>query len=145
MPPLTHRTKIGALVLATALAFPLASAAGTGAGRPVAGSGLLQQLWLAIAGLVTPDDGCQWDPSGRCGVGAATTGALVTPDDGCQWDPDGRCRVGTPTAASIVTPHSGCQWDPNGRCGVGAATVGPVVTPDSGCQWDPSGGCLPGH
>ena len=123
MPPLTLRRNIAALALAAALALPWAAAAAPQAPHPPTASGLVQQLWTALAAF--------W-------------GAGATLDDGCKWDPDGRCRPESALPQFVITSDDGCKWDPNGRCLPESAVRHPIITPDSGCKMDPSGGCLPG-
>ncbi len=96
MTRLALRLRITGLVLATALAVPCALAAAPAPQHPKAG--LLQQLWTALAGFwgtgVTPDSGCQMDPSGGCTKSGAMPAPTITPDDGCKMDPSGGCLPG---------------------------------------------------
>jgi hypothetical protein len=77
---------------------------------PLGSSTLSQQLWeLAASFFAAPaavDEGCGWDPSGRCQSSPQPQG-----DAGCGWDPDGRCQ-----AAVEPQADAGCGWDPSGVC-----------------------------
>lgn len=99
MPPLTLRRKTAIFALAVALALPWAAAAAPQTRHQPVSSGFLHQLWATLSSFwstgVTPDSGCQWDPSGRCRAGSAAPAPALTPDSGCQMDPDGRCRPGS--------------------------------------------------
>lgn len=124
MPPLTLRRNIAALALAAALALPWAAAAAPQPPHPPTASGLVQQLWTALAAF--------W-------------GAGATLDSGCKWDhPNGRCLLESAVPQFVITSDDGCKMDPSGHCRPESAVWQPVITPDSGCKWDPSGGCLPG-
>jgi hypothetical protein len=122
---LSLRQRITVLALLAALAVPWTSAAAPRVGQRPAGPGLLQQLWTALTGF--------WD-----------AGANL--DDGCRWDPDGRCRAQSGSTGPILTTQEdGCRMDPNGgHCIAGSISTEPTVTPDDGCRWDPNGHCLPG-
>ncbi|HEX3526991.1 MAG TPA: hypothetical protein VH988_07985 [Thermoanaerobaculia bacterium] len=99
MPPLTSRRKTAILALAVALALPWTAAAAPQARHQPASAGVLQQLWATLTSFwstgVTPDDGCQMDPSGRCRPGSAAPAPAITPDDGCRMDPSGGCLPGS--------------------------------------------------
>ncbi len=123
MPRFTFRLRLTALVLAAALAVPCAAAASPKSGRQPAGPGLWGQVWLVLTSF--------W-------------GTGVTPDDGCRWDPDGRCITGSAAPVPKIILKDGCHWDQDGACAKGSAVPAPAVTRDDGCHMDPSGGCLPG-
>ncbi|HEX3525804.1 MAG TPA: hypothetical protein VH988_01950 [Thermoanaerobaculia bacterium] len=112
------------ILLAAALAATL---------TPTVGSTFLDPFWSFFSSLwggqATLDEGCGFDPSGRC-----HTAAQIQPDEGCGFDPDGRCQ-----AASQIQPDAGCGFDPDGRCHAAAQ-----IQPDAGCGFDPSGRCQPG-
>jgi len=76
----------------------LALAGSLAAGRPV----FLEPLWSLLTSIwsASPDEGCIFDPNGRCRLAPQT-------DAGCIFDPDGRCRPAPQTDA-------GCIFDPNG-------------------------------
>lgn len=58
---------------------------------------LLSPLW---SGSEDTDEGCIWDPNGRCQPVPQT-------DGGCGLDPYGRCLPAPQT-------DEGCIWDPYG-------------------------------
>jgi hypothetical protein len=68
------RRNIATLALAAALAFPWTAAAAPQARHQPAASGLVQQLWTALAAFwsagVTLDSGCSMDPNGGCVTGS---------------------------------------------------------------------------
>jgi hypothetical protein len=98
MPRSTFRLRFTALVLAAALAIPCAAAASPNPGRQPAGSGLLGQIWIVLTSFwgtgVTPDDGCHWDPDGRCITGSVAPVPTIILKDGCHMDPNGGCLPG---------------------------------------------------
>jgi hypothetical protein len=73
------------ILLATALAAALA---------PTAGSTFLDPLWSFVSSLwggqAARDEGCGFDPSGRC-----LAAPQAQPDEGCGMDPSGRCQPGS--------------------------------------------------
>jgi len=119
MPPRTLRRNIAILALVTALSVPWTAAAAPQARLQPAASGLLQQIWTALAGFwgtgVTLGSGCKMDPNGGCLPGSAAPAQAITPDSGCSMDPDGGCLPRN-AAPAQATPDSGCKWDPDGVC-----------------------------
>jgi len=108
-----------ALLVATALAFPLAppaAAAPVSRAVPVGRApapGLWQQAWGWLVSLWGEAGGCV-DPNGRCGSAQAGTGNPAADAGGCV-DPDGRsCKAAA--WAKVWAEEGGCV-DPNGRCG----------------------------
>lgn len=77
-------------------------------------SALLSRLWGAVS-AVWGEEGCIYDPNGRCREGQAVAanpgGRQVTANAGCEYDPDGRCRSG-----AAVEREAGCDIDGNGGC-----------------------------
>jgi hypothetical protein len=68
---------------------------------------LLDPLWSLFSTL---DEGCGWDPYGRCNASPQ-----LQADEGCGMDPYGRCN-GSPQPQ----PDAGCGWDPYGLCQPGS-------------------------
>ena len=86
-----HRTS-----LALALAASILTSAPT----------LFDPLWNLLSSLGSPaatDEGCGWDPWGRC-----LPASQSASDNGCGADPWGRCPAPQPAA------DAGCGWDPWG-------------------------------
>ncbi|HEY2738417.1 MAG TPA: hypothetical protein VGK45_08430 [Thermoanaerobaculia bacterium] len=73
------------ILLAATLAAALAS---------TVGSTFLDPFWSFVSSLwggqAAPDEGCGFDPSGRCHAAVQ-----VQPDAGCGMDPSGRCQPGS--------------------------------------------------
>lgn len=66
----------------------------------------VEQLWTSLSALwngSTAEEGCGWDPSGRCRPDQDTL------DAGCGMDPSGRCGE-----TSQAAPDAGCGMDPDG-------------------------------
>ena len=114
------RRKIVLLLVAVLLIAPWASAAPRpGSVHPASLSGelgipdFLNQVWKLFAGAWTKE-GCNIDPSGRCGSTPVAPSPLPT-KEGCHIDPSGRC-VSAPVAPSLLPTKTGCHIDPSGQC-----------------------------
>lgn len=104
------------LLIAALLIAPWASATPRhGDAHPASFSGeigipdFLSRAWSLLAGAWTKE-GCQIDPSGRCGLAPLPVNKV---DTGCHIDPDGRCRS---VPAPVNSLDTGCHIDPNGSC-----------------------------
>jgi len=117
MPTLSFRHKTAVLLLAAALAFPLAASAGPRSPRAleISASTLLDLVGRAWSFLTGSRDkeGCFIDPSGRC-VPTKPQPTIQT-DSGCYIDPSGRCVPIKPQPT--IQTDSGCHIDPSGGCG----------------------------
>jgi hypothetical protein len=125
MRPLAPRQKISILALAVVLAAPWTAGATPWAGQQPSRPSFLQQIWTVLTsalGLgVTPDAGCNMDPSGGCASGGISIEPPWTPDAGCNMDPDGRCGLTSrDRLGPIEIPQAGCQMDPSGACNPGS-------------------------
>ena len=93
MPSLSFRHKTAALLLASALVFPLAASAGPRSPRApeISASTLLDLVGRAWSLLTGGRDksGCHIDPDGRC-VPIKPEPTIQT-DSGCHIDPSGGC------------------------------------------------------
>jgi hypothetical protein len=93
MPSPSFRTKTAVLLLAAALAFPLAASAGPRSPRAPEGSAsilldFVGRAWSFLTGS-RDKSGCYIDPSGRCVP--VRPEPTIQADSGCHIDPDGRC------------------------------------------------------
>jgi hypothetical protein len=99
---------VAALVLAVALAGPVAPARAAGGdsrgGSLWSWAGLWSWLTVAVSHqpVLQTDCGIHIDPDGRC-----RTAVAPSSDCGSHMDPDGRC-------ATVASPQSGIPIDPNG-------------------------------
>ncbi len=89
------RRRLAPWLFALTLATPLPAAAFP-AFEPAA---LLARLQGLLSGLWA-ENGCDFDPHGRC--------AAAPLDNGCDMDPNGGCAA--------ITRDNGCDFDPNGAC-----------------------------
>lgn len=94
MPSPSSRQKTAALLLAAALAFPLAASAGPRSSRaPEASTSTLLDLvgraWSFLTGS-RDKSGCHIDPNGHCSP--LQPPPTIQADTGCHLDPSGGCK-----------------------------------------------------